>query len=60
MKRFVISTIETARVQYIVNADSEESARQMFNSGLVTKMVIDEHDADEIVDITEILNLSGG
>jgi hypothetical protein len=47
-------TNELACVQYVVEAASKESACAKLMRGELTKMAIDEHHLDEIIDISEI------
>jgi hypothetical protein len=53
MKRYIISVAEEARVQYEVEAESEEEARKLYEDGALTH-TIDEHIDSEIIDVTEI------
>lgn len=54
MPSFRIETEGTAHEVYYVDAPDEETARNLFNNGQITKPAVLEVEGAEIIEITEV------
>jgi hypothetical protein len=53
VKRWILTVREEARVQYEILAADEEDARILYERGYTGKMLLDEHDSPEILEVEE-------